>query len=320
MLITIGAFDGFHRGHEELLNICRCNADGDNWGVVSFHPHPFEFMNGTNHSIFTLTERELIRKIIGIPNMYILRFDDRLRNLKPEEFWKLIRDRFNVDGLVMGRDFHFGLNRSGNAESLAMLAEHDGIRRIIIADLFNKGTYSSSKVRREIISGNVTGAYDILGYPYFMISSIIHGNQRGRTMKIPTANLNLTKHHIIPKSGVYSSAVLVNNEYHCGALSIGNNPTFNDVNELRAEVHILDFNDDVYDSILPVFFLGRLRDIKTFGSKDELIMQIERDIKECRRIYDEVMMKEDMKIFFDTVKRVYDSRKNFIPEIINLVV
>lgn len=320
MLITIGAFDGFHRGHEELLNICRRNADGDDWAVVSFHPHPFEFMNKTNHSIFTLEEREVIRRIIGIPNMYVLRFDDTLRNLKPEEFWRLLRMRFNVDGLVMGSDFHFGLNRSGNSESLARLAESDGINRIIIADLLSKGIYSSSNVRREILSGNVTGASDILGYPYFMMSSIIHGNQRGRTMKIPTANLNLTNHHIIPKSGVYASAVLVKHEYHCGAVSIGNNPTFNDVNELRAEVHILDFNDNVYDSLLPVFFLGRIRDIKTFVNQNELVNQIEKDIHECRKIYEEVMMKEDMRKFFETAERVYDSEKSFSPEIINLVV
>lgn len=320
MLITIGAFDGFHRGHEELLNICRSNADGDNWAVVSFHPHPFEFMNRTNHSIFTLEEREVIRKVIGIPNMYVLRFDDALRNLKPEEFWRLLRMRFNVDGLVMGSDFHFGFNRSGNSESLARLAKHDGINRIIIADLLSKSRYSSSNVRREILSGNVTGASDILGYPYFMMSSVIHGNQRGRTMKIPTANLNLINHHIIPKSGVYASAVLVKHEYHCGALSIGNNPTFNDVNELRAEVHILDFNDNVYDAILPVFFLGRIRDIKTFENQNELVKQIERDIDTCRMIYEEVMMKEDMRKFFETAERVYDSEKSFSPEIINLMV
>lgn len=319
MLITIGAFDGFHRGHEELLDICRHNAEGSDWGVVSFYPHPYEFMHKTNHSVFTLSERELIRNIIGIPNMYVLKFDDALRNLKPEEFWKLLRERFNVDGLVMGSDFHFGLNRSGSAESLARLAMHDGITRIIIADLFNKGIYSSSKVRSEIIAGNVTSACEILGYPFFMISNIIHGNQRGRTMKFPTANLNLSGHHIIPKSGVYASAVLVNNKYHCGALSIGTNPTFKDVNELRAEVHILDFNGDIYDEIMPVFFLNRIRDVIAFSDKTELMNQIKRDISECRRIYEEVMKREDMKKFFEITKRVYYSKKDFVPEIIQLI-
>ena len=319
MLITIGAFDGFHKGHEELLDICRRNAEGSDWGVVSFYPHPFEFMHKINHSVFTLQERELIRKIIGIPNMYVLRFDDALRNLKPESFWRLIRERFNVDDLVMGRDFHFGLNRSGTAECLESLARSDGINRIIIADLFNKGRYSSSNVRSEILSGNVEVASEILGYPYFIMSRIIRGNQRGRTMNFPTANLNLSDHHIIPKSGVYASAVLVNHEYHCGALSIGNNPTFHDVNELRAEVHILDFHVDVYDEVLPVFILGHVRDIKTFGNKTELMNQIERDITECRRIYEEVMKKEDMKKFFDRAAKVYDSETDFNPEIITLI-
>ncbi len=318
MLITIGAFDGFHKGHEELLDLCRRNADGNNWGVVSFYPHPYEFMHKTNHSIFTLTERELIRNVMGIPNMYVLRFDDALRNLNPESFWKLMRNRFNVDGLVMGRDFHFGLNRSGTAEFLESLARSDGINKIIIADLLNKGKYSSSKVRSEILAGNVTGAYEILGYPFFMMSRIIHGNQRGRTMNFPTANLNLSEHHVIPKSGVYSSAVLVNHEYHCGALSIGTNPTFHDVNELRAEVHILDFHDDIYDSILPVFILGRVRDIKIFGNKTELMNRIDEDIHVCRRIYEEVMKAEETKKFFEMSERVYYLLGNFTPEIIEL--
>ena len=319
MLITIGAFDGFHRGHEELLDICRRNAVGDDWGVVSFYPHPYEFMHKTNHSVFTLSERELIRSIIGIPNMYVLKFEDALRNLKPEEFWKLLRERFNVDGLVMGSDFHFGLNRSGNAESLADLARHDGINRIIIADLLNKKSYSSSNVRNEILAGNVTEASTILGYPFFMMSNIIHGNQRGRTMNFPTANLDLMNHHIIPKSGVYASVVLVKHEYHCGALSIGTNPTFKDVNELRAEVHILDFHGDIYDSVMPVFLIERLREIKTFENESALMNQIENDIHTCRRIYEEVMSKENMKKFFEIAKRVYYSKKNFEPEIIKLI-
>ena len=226
--------------------------------------------------------------------------------------------KFNVDGLVMGSDFHFGLNRSGDAEALSRLARSDGIDKIIIADLINKGRYSSSNVRKEIISGNVTGACDILGYPFFMMSNVIHGNQRGRTMNIPTANLNLKTHHVIPKLGVYAASVLVNGEYHCGALSIGNNPTFHDVNELRAEVHILDFHGDVYDAILPVFFLGRIREMKTFGNKTELMNQIELDIRECRNIYEEVMNRAEMREFFARAEKVYYSGKNFTPEIINL--
>lgn len=319
MLITIGAFDGFHKGHAELLELCRLNAKGSDWGVVSFYPHPYEFMHKTNHSLFTLQEREFIRRLLDIPNMYVLRFDDALRNLQPHEFWKLLRERFNVDGLVMGSDFHFGLNRSGSAESLAELAKHDGISKIIIEKVFKKGRYSSSNVRSDILSGDVTGAYDILGYPFFIMSRIIHGNERGRKMKIPTANLDLTNHHIIAKSGVYASAVLVNDKYYCGALSIGNNPTFKDINELRAEVHILDFNGDVYDSIMPVFLLRRIRDVIAFDDKTALINQIKNDIYECMRIYEEVMSNKESMKFFENAKRVYYAKKNFEPEIIKLI-
>ena len=287
MLITIGAFDGFHKGHAELLRVCRQYAINDDWGVVTFYPHPSEFMHKRFHALFTLKERELIREFMGIPNYYVLKFDEALKNLTPEQFWALLREKLNIDGLVMGSDFHFGRERSGSAESLKALAESQGLKNVHIVDVVNKATYSSSMVRKKILAGDITGANEILGYNWFMISSVIHGNERGRTMNFPTANLALTPRKIIPAYGVYSVAVLVNGQRYCGALSIGNNPTFNDVKETRAEVHILDFSGDIYDKEIMVYFLKRIRDVKTFTSKDELIRQIELDINECRKTYEE---------------------------------
>lgn len=318
MLITIGAFDGFHKGHAELLDFCRKNSVNDNWGVVSFSPHPSEFLHKLNHSLFTLEERELIRQVLGIRNMFILSFDDALRDLSPGEFWELLRKKFNVDGLVMGSDFHFGYNRSGSAEFLANLAKSDGLTKIFILDLLSKNNYSSSNVRKKVLAGDVDAAKNVLGYPFFMMSKIIHGNERGRTMRFPTANLYLDNNRTIPAYGVYSSAVLVNHEWHCGALSIGNNPTFSDVNETRAEVHILDFDGDIYGEILPVFLLGRVRGIIAFASKSELVSQIEHDIDSCREIYSNVMKDLATRKFLERAEKVYHT-KNLTPEIIRLV-
>ncbi|MBQ6773469.1 MAG: hypothetical protein IJP48_05315 [Synergistaceae bacterium] len=320
MLITIGAFDGFHRGHEKLLDICRANSDSNNWAVLSFWPHPGEFMKRLNHYLFTLSEREFIRRVLNIPNMFILRFNDELRNLQPERFWTLIHSRFNITGLVMGSDFHFGLDRRGSAESLKLLAESSGVseENIHIANLLDKGIYSSSNARQKIFSGDVRGVREILGYNFFIMSNIIHGSHRGSKMNLPTANLNLVNNKIIPPYGVYSTAVLVNNQWHCGALSIGNNPTFRDVNETRAEVHILDFdsNNNIYGENMLLFFLDRIRDIKTFDNKDSLINQIEQDINTCMKIYREADI--DSQEFFKRAKEVYYSQKNFLPEIINI--
>ncbi len=319
MLITIGSFDGFHRGHSELLDICRRNADGDNWGVVTFYPHPSEFLGSMRHSLFTLEERELIRRVLGIPHMNVLKFDEAMMNLTPEEFWALLRERFNVDGLVMGSDFHFGRGRSGNAECLKSLAEHDGLRKIFIADLLDKPIYSSSNVRECISAGSMNIALEILGYPFLMMSRVIHGSERGRTMNFPTANLDIHEGRVIPAWGVYCCAVLANNEWHCGAMSIGNNPTFHDVRGTRAEVHILGFSGNIYGDELLVLMLGRVRDIITFADKEALISRITKDTETCRKIYGEVMGQEDTLKFVKRIEEVYSSHKTFTPEIIKLI-
>ena len=207
MIITIGSFDGFHRGHAALLELCRTYSGSDGWGVVTFYPHPSEYISGQAHSLFTLREREFIRNLLEIPNMYILEFNEALKNLTPLQFWRLIREKFSVDGLVMGTDFHFGRNREGSADYLARLAQHDGLSKIFVLALIDKAKYSSSHVRSLIQTGNVKEAASVLGYPYFMLSRVIKGDQRGRTMNYPTANLEIADGKIIPAEGVYCSAV-----------------------------------------------------------------------------------------------------------------
>lgn len=313
MLLTIGAFDGFHRGHAELFRLCRERSSGKDWGVLTFEPHPAEYMSGIAHTLFTLREKELIRRIMCIPNMYVLRFDGALMELPPAEFWRLIRSRFNVTGLVMGSDFHFGSNRSGNAEYLQRLAMNDGITNVYISPLLDKPEYSSSKVRECITSGNVHMAGSILGYPYFIMGRVIHGNERGRTMNYPTANIALETGRVIPAYGVYSCAVLVNGEIYCGALSIGNNPTFGDINGVRAEVHILNFSGDIYGVNIAVFLLERVRGMKVFADKEALMTQIGHDVLKCHEIYTHATYAEK---FIKQASEIYSTIS--APDIINL--
>ena len=311
MIVTIGAFDGFHKGHAQLLRQCYELADGTDWGVISFHPHPH-----LPRPLFTLKERELIRRILGIPHMYFLEFSEALRRLPPYDFWRLIHERFEVDGLVMGRDFHFGLNRAGNADYLSRLARYDGVNKVVIADLFNKTQYSSSRIRTLTQAGQVREAAELLGYPPFMISRILHGNARGRTMSFPTANLDISD-RTAPASGVYACAVCVDGELHCGALSIGTNPTFGDVMELRCEVHILEFEGNIYGQELGVFFLGRVRDIQDFAHKEELARQIGKDIDTCRRIFARSMRNEVTRAFLLRAQEL--SEQKLTSEVVRLV-
>ena len=164
MIITIGAFDGFHRGHEKLLEVCRENSINNDWGVVTFYPHPSQFMNKFKHSLFTLEERELIRKFLGIPNFLVLKFDETFKNLTPDEFWQLLNSKIKIDGLVMGSDFKFGHERAGDSKYLENLAISKGIdrNRIFIVDVLNKSDFSSSNIRKKISNGNIDEANEIL--------------------------------------------------------------------------------------------------------------------------------------------------------------
>ncbi|MBQ7544860.1 MAG: riboflavin biosynthesis protein RibF [Synergistaceae bacterium] len=311
MLITIGAFDGFHKGHAQLLRLCREKSGGKDWGVMTFSPHPAQFMRKLPHTLFTSRERELIRRVLGIPKMYVLEFSSALRNLSPGTFIQMIRERFGVDGIVMGSDFRLGRDREGSAESLSKLV------KVITVPLLDKSEYSSSNARKCFAAGNVEEAAEIFGYPPFMISRVLHGRGRGHAMSFPTANIDITD-RIIPAFGVYASAVLVNGEWHCGAVSVGTNPTFGDVSSARCEVHIEGFDGDIYGTELPVFFLGRVRDMKKFSCPEELAAQIEHDITECRRIYRDATGTAETRRFLDEAQRVY-SRQELSTEVIRLV-
>ena len=315
MLITVGAFDGFHKGHEKLFEACRENSVNEDWGVATFSPHPAEYFGKLNHAMFTLKERGILSKIFDVPNFFVFNFDENFRNLAPEEFMNILIKNFNVSGIVIGSDFHFGRERLGSADYLEKIYK-DKIK-IFKLNLFDKKIYSSSQAREKILSGDVENAKKILGYPFFMISDIVHGNARGRTMNFPTANINL-ENRIIPADGVYATAVLINNEFHCGALSVGNNPTFHDVSEKRAEVFITDFSGDIYGSEISVFFLERIREIKTFENKEALIKQISLDIKNCEKIFADSLSDSETKKFFDKFMKVYYKNKNFEPEIIDI--
>ena len=285
MVITIGAFDGFHKGHAELFRKCR--EISSDWGVVTFEPHPAEFM-GRIKPLFRLKEKKLLGKFLGIPEICVLKFDEALKNLTPEKFWDFLKSKIEVDGLVIGSDFHFGHGRSGNAELICELAVADGISRsrVITVDLVNKSEYSSSALRQLVSTGNVRKASELLGYPFFIVSRVIHGDERGRTMGIPTANLEVDEGRVIPADGVYSCAVRAKGEYRCGAVSIGNNPTFN-LEGTLIEVHLPGFNGDIYGEEITVMFLERLRGMRKFSGKEELILQIQKDIDESRRGFSE---------------------------------
>ncbi len=288
MILVVGAFDGFHRGHVRLLDRARGMARslGTDWGAVTFFPHPGLVLGTMRSTLFAPRDRELIRRVLGIPSLIVLPFDERLRNLSPEDFWTELKRSAPVEGVVVGRDFRFGRGGEGTASLLEGFCREDGLP-FAAEDLLERegAKISSSAIRRRVRRGDVAGAAVDLGYPWFLWTDVLHGDGRGRRMGFPTANLNVGGPRTLPADGVYAAAVIAEGRWRCGALSMGRNPTFGDVRELRSEVFLLDFEGDLYGEDLAVFFLERLRPERRFPDAGSLARQIAADVERCRAVY-----------------------------------
>jgi riboflavin kinase/FMN adenylyltransferase len=288
VIAVLGAFDGFHRGHALLFERAKALALPLNleWGAVTFDPHPGLFMKTINATLFTSRERELIRIFLGIPRIVALRFDEDLAHFSPQLFWEFLRENITVDGVVVGRDFRFGYRRTGDVALLERYCGEIDASFLSVDILEHFGSkISSSIIRGHVESGQCELAAKELGYPYFIWAEVVHGLGRGKELGFPTANLNVAPRKLLPADGVYAVAVLVKGKWKVGALSIGKNPTFEDVTDVRVEVFILDYEGDLYEESLPVFFLSRLRPQMQFTNVDQLVMQIDADTKRVRTVF-----------------------------------
>lgn len=266
---------------------------GTDWGVATFSPHPGLVLGTMRSTLFTVRERELIRCVLGIPHLIVLPFDERMRNLAPHDFWAELKFLADVEGVVVGRDFRFGVEGMGTASLLEGFCREDGTA-FFAEDLLERGggdgeKISSSAIRGRVRRGDVLGAAADLGYPWFLRADVLHGDERGRKLGYPTANLNIGGPRTLPADGVYAVSLIARGRWRCGALSMGRNPTFDDVRERRAEVFILDFEGDLYGAELAVFFLERLRPERCFPDAARLTEQIAADVARCRTVYGERM-------------------------------
>ena len=287
--LTIGNFDGVHRGHAKLIERVREQAaNRDLLGaVVTFDPHPRRVLLGKKDPPFiTLTEQKLeLIEALGVEITALLAFNKNMAALEPEDF---VRD-YLVEGLAMkeliiGYDYAFGRGRKGNFELLARLGKKYGyaVERLDPV-IVNDAVVSSTRIRDLVQAGRVWDARPLMNRFYQVRGAVVRGRDRGgRLLGFPTANLNLSD-ELVPLPGVYAVWTEVNGEIHPGVANIGVNPTFgNDAQSV--EVHILDFSGDIYDNHLRVHFVQRLRAEKKFSGIDELAARIREDIKLGRRI------------------------------------
>ncbi len=286
-VVTIGTFDGVHLGHQALFNKMKSLAQsvGGQTVVVTFSPHPRQVLNIDSSNLrFICTPEEKMRKFeqFGIDNVLIINFTKEFSRTPSEVFIKdYIIDNIKPAYIVVGYDHHFGKNRMGDFDLLSDLKKKYNfkVERIAAQDVENIAI-SSTKIRNALAAGNVKSANRLLGYPYAVTSKVVKGNEIGRTIGFPTANLELAKEYMLfGRGGVFAALVEYEGRTYKAMANIGHRPTIGDRAEgdMLIEVNLFDFDGDLYGKEITVRFLDRIRDEIKFGSLQELKAQLEQD-------------------------------------------
>jgi riboflavin kinase/FMN adenylyltransferase len=287
-VLTIGNFDGVHRGHLALFEQVKERAEelqGQS-AVMTFEPHPIQVMKPTDGPrLITPTPQklELIEKA-GIEVLLCLRFTREFAAIAARDFVKnILVDRIGIKELVVGYDYTFGHNREGNISLLREMGDRLGFVVHLVGPVHvNHALVSSTSIRNLVQEGKLDEAKVLLGRDYQLQGKVVKGHNRGgRLLGFPTANLQV-KDELLPRVGVYAVTVVIDGKVYNGVTNVGYNPTFGDT-PLTVETHILDFSGDLLGKTIRVNFLKRLRDEKTFRSIEELSEQISKDIRQAKK-------------------------------------
>lgn len=299
--IALGNFDGIHRGHQKILQPILSVVDRQGEKriyptVVSFHPHPREFFTGDKICLLTpITEKAQLLERLGIEQLVLLPFDRELASLSPQQFVaEILLEQLQATQISVGEDFRFGYQRQGTVKDLEAIAANFGIE-VHVNSLYkcfdeagDKVRISSSRIRQALEVGEVERAKFMLGRPYTLMGRVVRGQQLGRTIGFPTANLQLPPDKFLPRYGVYSVNVMVDPAYFGaidspfkGVMNIGRRPTV-EGNNSTIEVHLLDWSGDLYGQTLTVHLESFLRPEQKFPSLEALKKQIAADCKAAR--------------------------------------
>jgi riboflavin kinase/FMN adenylyltransferase len=287
-VVTVGSFDGVHRGHEAVLTeiAARARAAGRHSVLVTFDPHPMAVVNpaAAPQVLTTGPERREILAQMGLDYAVLLHFDRALAAMPPEQFVREILVRgCGMRELVIGHDHGFGRGRQGDVELLGRLGAELGFAVDVVPALEVEGhMVSSTLVRRAVAGGDLGMARKLLGRRYFATGQVVRGDSRGRTIGIPTANLSgIPDRKLLPPDGVYAVRVEWRGGRADGMMNQGGKPTFQQT-ERSLEVHLFDHTGSLYGEWLKVEWVARLRDVQRFPSLDALRTQLERDRSSAR--------------------------------------
>ena len=291
-VVTIGSFDGVHMGHQKILKRLYESAHdiGGETVILSFFPHPRMILHPEDVNIkmiTTLDERAELLEKHHIDHLIITPFTRDFSNLSPEEYIRqVLVDQIGIKRIVIGYDHRFGKNREGSICDLQRLGPiyNFEIEEISEQDI-NDVAVSSTKIRKAILNGDVKTAHDFLGYPFRISGKVVKGDQIGRKLGYPTANLFIEQSYkLIPSDGIYAVTVLINRKEYQGMCYIGHRPTINGMTR-NIEVNIFDFEEDIYGINIRLNFLHFIRNDASFNSLEELSVQIEKDKQSVLRLF-----------------------------------
>ncbi len=284
----IGYFDGVHLGHQalirktvELAERLQCQTS-----LITFDPDPWVTIKGIPSEglqhITTMPQRVALAAAYGIQNIYILKFTKAMSRLTPEEFRTEVFEQMNLKGIVCGFDFHYGYKGEGNCETLKKI---EGIEVEVVDEVSDSvGKISSTRITQLLKEGKIEDAERLLGHPFVIDGKVIRGRHKGTSMGFPTANIYSGTEYVTLKTGVYACYVRRGAKEYRAMVNLGHNPTMNYTSALSLEAHILDFNEDIYGERISVRFVTWIRPEKDFKNKDNLIMQLEQDVRTVRNL------------------------------------
>ena len=288
-ILTIGTFDGVHVGHQKIINALVKDAKEKKLqaNLLTFFPHPRMILKSerTLKLIDTIQEKEIILKKLGIDNLIIHPFSLEFSKLSAVEYVRdILLKKLKICSLYTGYNHHFGKNKEASVDDLILFGKKYGFDvRTVPAENISSITVSSTKIRDAILNSNFEIAKKFLGRDYELNGVVIKGKGLGKTINFPTANLSIKESYkLIPSKGVYLVRVYYNNNFFEGMMNIGNRPTIQGIDQTQ-EVHIFNFNKNIYGEYLKVLFLKKIRDEKKFNSIEDLKNQLIKDKNTCKR-------------------------------------
>ena len=274
----IGAFDGLHRGHIELIK--KTKEIDNNFQIVTFNEIPKIYFDNNLKPLLDKNNRNIIFNEYKPTNLIYLKFDE-INEFSSDEFLKFLDINLNTNKIVVGKDFRFGKNRTGEVNNIINYFGENNV--ILLSDyLIENEKVSSTKIRKYLDNGNIKQANKFLGRKYELLGTVVEGLKMGSKLGFPTANIKLDHDLYLPKYGVYGITCIIDNKPYEGILNIGLTPTVSHNNKIKIETHIFDFDKNIYGENLVIQINQFIRDEIKFSSPEELVKQINIDISKVK--------------------------------------